>query len=217
MVLTSEQLHNFNAFRERLAFSLRKMHDSESNPYEKLMLAHVLRNVVLVPINFKQGYYLTSNESSVVFGENLKRSRVEKTTTGIEIPHIDSVIRIPIEHLFSGNGLNPAGVMTLLHEYSHIVLPVTAYRYTRSLGLPLHMADELFADLLAVRIANKTNVPKHAITAHILRRQANYGSFPFARRLLGYKSRTRRRGNFIEIPFKKAEKAIFSPFRARMR
>jgi hypothetical protein len=213
MVLTSSQVSNFNKFRVNLAYALRRMHDSESNPHIKLMLGHVLRNVVLVPINFMPGFYLAANEGGIIYGENIKQSFTVKQGH-LEVPHVESAIRIPSEHLFEGEHLRPEGMMTLLHEYSHIVLPVNAYNFTKRLGLPLHMSDELFADLLAVRIATRTKgVPHRAIASHIIRRQANYGRFPFARKLL----RGRPRGNIFEIPFRRTEKAIFSPFRQRVR
>ena len=222
MVLTSQQIANFNIFRSRLAVSLRKMHDTERNPHIKLMLGHILRNVVLLPIHFREGHYLAANESGITYGENIKRTFVEETN-GIRVPHMESAIRVPAEHLFSGNNINPTGVMTLLHEYSHIVLPATAYRYTKRIGLPFHMADELFADLLAVRIAGRTNVPRRAIQNHIIRRQGNYGRYPFARTLLeGRRSIERelpvprpikeeRPRNFLEIPVKRAEGTPFLP------
>ncbi|MDD4983442.1 MAG: hypothetical protein PHH82_01210 [Candidatus ainarchaeum sp.] len=225
MVLTSQQITNFNVFRVRLATSLRKMYDREANPHIRLMLGHVLRNVVLLPIHFREGHYLSANESGVTFGENVKRSFIEESN-GMRVPHLESAIRVPSEHLFKGNNLNPAGVMTLLHEYSHIVLPTTAYRYTKRIGLPYHMADELFADLLAVRIANRTSIPKRHIQSHIIRRQANYGGYPFARAVIeGRRTverelpvprrqtapREERPRNFIEIPVKRAEGTPFLP------
>jgi len=213
MALTPTQVANFNNFRANLAHALRRMYDSESNPYIKLMFGHVLRNVVIVPVNFKPGYYLAASEGGIVYGENVKQTFSVKQGH-LEVPHVESAIRIPTEHLFEGEHLRPEGMMTLLHEYSHIVLPTNAYKFTKNLGLPMHMADELFADLLAVRIATRTRgVPHRAIAKHIIRRQANYGSFPFARKLL----RERPRGNIFEIPFKRTEKAIFSPFRQKVR
>jgi hypothetical protein len=227
MVLTSQQIATFNTFRARLAVALRKMHDHETNPHIQLMLAHVLRNVVILPIHFKEGHYLSANESEITFGENIKQSFVEETN-GMRVPHIESAIRVPSEHLFNGNNLNPAGVMTLLHEYSHIVLPTTAYRYTKRIGLPYHLADELFADLLAVRIANRSGVPRHHIQSHIIRRQANYGAYPFARTLIEGRRplerelpvprhptepREERAKVFWEIPVKPAEGVMFLPHR----
>lgn len=213
MVLTAQQVANFNKFRVNLAYALRRMYDAEKNPYIKLMLGHVLRNVVLVPINFKPGYYLSADASGITFGENLKRAFSVKQGK-LSVPHVQSAIRIPTKHLFDGPNLRPEGIMTLLHEYSHIILPRSAYRFARKLGLPAPLADELFADLLAIRIATRTKgVPRRSIAHYIVRRQANYGRFPFARRLL----RARPRGNILEIPFRKTERAIFSPFGLRRR
>jgi hypothetical protein len=77
---------------------------------------------------------------------------------------LESAIILPEEHFFNGNKIRFDGLLTLLHEYSHIVLPDESRIFAMELlGIDDDMGpdeiDEFFADLVMTRISARLLLP----------------------------------------------------------
>ena len=73
------------------------------------------------------------------------------------------------------------GVLTLLHEYSHIVLPEASKKYAYKLFGGVRNKDdidEFFADLGMSRIASKMRINKRIIYNHLLGRIGAHSGVP---------------------------------------
>jgi len=147
-VLNEERKRNLAITRMLILGALDEMiNDNMNNPRMKSLYISVKQNVLVLPINVRPGNVLEGGYGYATMGENVKRISASGA--------IQSAIFLPEEHLFDGDRISYDGLLTLLHEYSHVTLAPHAQMFANSLGLEGELTDEFFADTVAAKIAKK--------------------------------------------------------------
>lgn len=163
-ILTPERKRNLSVVRQMILKTLDVMIKETNQPRVKALYYAVKQNVEVLPINFRSGQNLEQGLGFSTMGENIKRLG--------PFGNIQSAIILPEEHVFSGNQLTYDGVLTLLHEYSHVILPNDSKYFALELfgsdgsDVAPDEIDEFFADLMMSRIAARLVLLDFAVTGY---------------------------------------------------
>jgi len=162
-LLNNVQKQNLTITRQMIIRTLDMMIKDTDQPRVRALYSAVKDNVFSVPINFRSGNTLESGFGFSTMGENIKRVKYIGN-----MPVLQSAIILPYEHFFSGNKISYDGLLTLLHEYSHIILPQESKYFVMDLlgiddGEQSDEIDEFFADLIMTRIATRILLPDFVV------------------------------------------------------
>ncbi len=163
-ILTQERIRNLNIVRNSILRTLDDMINSTSQSRVRSLYLAVRQNVLIIPLNFRSGTSIDESFNSETRGQNIKRMIYRGNRAVLE-----SAIILPEEHFFNGNKIRFDGLLTLLHEYSHIVLPDESRIFAMELlGIDDDMGpdeiDEFFADLVMTRISARLLLPEVCVS-----------------------------------------------------
>ena len=159
--------------RGRFIFAVNGMIAEAKDPITRETLERIKYRASAAIVNTSDGYFLSSSESGVTLGQNIKKMEVNPKTGEIRVEGPD-IIEIPKGLLFtSDNKIREEGIMTQVHEWCHGGIK-----------------DEFWTDIIAIRAGIRMKLPKEAILSHIVGRRAAVGVggetalFRFAKRKL---------------------------------
>ncbi len=117
-----------------------------------------------------EGEYLYKGNGYATYGQNKKRV---VNIAGSNV--LQSQIDLPTYHLFDHDKLRIEGVMTAMHEFSHIVIPERLKEYIRGRYGRVDV-DEFVADAISSKMDYGFGISKNEIQSHLIGRREVVGA-----------------------------------------
>lgn len=184
-VLTDKRRKALDEFRKTAVRALKDLKKQAKDNLSEVLYADMIANVKSTPIYFyprrtlRERIFRGSGRifASVVKGEHVNAVKIYQKGQQMFVVKSD-YINLPAEHIFDGEKLTIDGLFTLSHEYAHFPKPALGGFATHH-EMSYEQAEELFADMLAAKLAVKMGYPKDRVMRHFAGRELVFGGFPF--------------------------------------
>lgn len=166
------------------SLSKRSRTDAEKSLFERMGV-----EINSTPLLIYDRAALSAGIDSATFGEHVVQYHFmrNKGGTGVLASHAggfpstlsaervvaEKFIRLPAWHVFSGDKVSKKGAFTLWHEWGHFQKPDFDV-FLASHGIPMHMAEETAADILATVLAREFGYSEREVMAR------SVGRMPFS-------------------------------------
>lgn len=184
-ILTKKRKKALDSFLSNAIKSLKELRKETKSRIVKEMYELMLENVARTPIYFYPSKILRAKFYShggriglgITQGENVSVFKIIQIG-GMKKIVRKSFINLPAEHVFKGDKISLAGILTLCHEYAHFPKP-KLFEFAEKHNMTPGQAEELLADALSAKLAVKMGFKKEEVIAHFAGREIVYGNIPF--------------------------------------
>lgn len=181
-ILNKKRVQALNFLRKNIVKSLELLERKEKNKSVKNLYKRMIASVKSTPLLF----YDTSNLSKSFFvevkGVNVSYFEVKKVSGKVLVKK-NNLIKLPAKHFFSRERISISGVFSLCHEYAHFPKKESIILAEKTF-LTLEQAEELYADILASKVALQIGFTKKQVIENLQGRQLVYHGFPYMKVIL---------------------------------